>query len=80
MDLLSTYTHHSELQVTTALSLISTIHKSPKHLLSLFPACCVFIGRSLAMAYNSGDSSASSAQVLSSQPPVQNSCQLSTEL
>jgi hypothetical protein len=31
-----------------------------------FPACCVFISRSLATASNSGDSSASRAQVLSS--------------
>jgi hypothetical protein len=37
-----------------------------------FPACCVIISRSLATASNSGDSSASRAQVLSSQPPLQN--------
>jgi hypothetical protein len=36
-----------------------------------FPACCVF-SRFLATASNSGDSSASRAQVLSSQTPVQN--------
>jgi hypothetical protein len=40
--------------------------------LSLFSACCV-ISHSLAMASNSGDYSASHAQVLSSQPPMQNS-------
>jgi hypothetical protein len=40
MDLLTTHTHHSELQVITALSLISAIRKSPQHPLSLFPACC----------------------------------------
>jgi hypothetical protein len=34
MDLLTTYTHHSELQVITALSLNSTVQKSPEHLLS----------------------------------------------
>jgi hypothetical protein len=62
---------HSELQVIIALSLISTLYKSPQHLLSNFPACCVFTSRSLVTASNSGDSSASRAQVL--QPPMQNS-------
>jgi hypothetical protein len=33
---LTTYTHHSELQAITAPPLISTIHKSPQKLLSLF--------------------------------------------
>jgi hypothetical protein len=77
MDLLTTYAHNSELQVITALSLISTIHRSPQHSLSLSLACCVLTNRSLAMASNSGDSSASCSQVLSSHLPVQNSCQLS---
>jgi hypothetical protein len=36
VDLLTTYAHHSELQALTTLSLISTIHSSPQHLLSLF--------------------------------------------
>jgi hypothetical protein len=36
VDLLATYTHHSDLQVTKALPLIFTIHKSPQHPLSLF--------------------------------------------
>jgi hypothetical protein len=40
-DLLTTCVHHSELQLVTALSLTSTIHRSPQHLLSLFPACCL---------------------------------------
>jgi hypothetical protein len=79
MYLLTTYTRHSELQVITALSLISTLYKSPQLPLSLFPACSVFNSRSLATANNSGDSSASRAQVLLSQPPVQSSCQLSTD-
>jgi hypothetical protein len=35
LDLLSTYTHDSELEAITASSLISTIHKSPPHPLSL---------------------------------------------
>jgi hypothetical protein len=43
-----------------------------------FPACCVLTSRSLSTTSNSGDSSASYAQVLSSQPPVQNSTELST--
>jgi hypothetical protein len=72
MDLLTTYTHHSEIQAVTLLLLISTIHKSPQHPLSLFPACCVFISHSLATASSSGDSSASCTQVLSLQPCMQN--------
>jgi hypothetical protein len=63
MDLLTTYTHHSELQVITALfgNLNTTqITTAPaKH----FPACCVFISRSLSAVSNSEDSSASLAQV-----------------
>jgi hypothetical protein len=73
MDLLTTYTHHSELQAITALLLISTIHKLPQHPLSLFPACYIFTSRSLATASNSGNSSALHAQVLLSQLSVQNS-------
>jgi hypothetical protein len=42
-------------------------------MLRFFLACCVFISHSVATAVNSGDSSASRAQVLSSKPPVQNS-------
>jgi hypothetical protein len=72
MDLLTTYTHDSELQAITAPPLISPIHKSPQYLLSLLPACCVLTSRSLATASNSGDSSVSRSQVLSSQLPVQN--------
>jgi hypothetical protein len=59
MDLLTTYTQHSELQVITAVSLISTPYKSPQHPLSLFPACCVFISHSLVAGSDSGDSSVS---------------------
>jgi hypothetical protein len=36
INLLTTYTHNSELQATTAPPLISTIHKSPQHSLRLF--------------------------------------------
>jgi hypothetical protein len=73
MDLLTTYTPHSELQVITALSLISTFYKSPQHPLSLFPARCVFKSRSLPTASNVGDSSASRAQILFSHLLMQNS-------
>jgi hypothetical protein len=73
INLLTTYIHHSEPQVITALLLFSTIHRSPQHLLSVFPACCVFNSRSLAVASNIGDSSGSRPEVLSPRPPVQNS-------
>jgi hypothetical protein len=56
--------HHSELQAITVVSLISTLYKSPQHLLSLFPACCVFKSSSLATASNNGDASASSTHVV----------------
>jgi hypothetical protein len=62
-DLLTTCIHHSELQAITAPLLISRIHRSPQHPLSLLPACCVFTSRSLRTASNSGDSSASRAHV-----------------
>jgi hypothetical protein len=82
VDLLMTYTHHMELQVITALLLISTLYSSLEHPLSLFPACCLFISCSLVMASNSRDSSESLIQVLSLNPFVQNSTlnQLTTEL
>jgi hypothetical protein len=79
MDLVITYTHDSELQVITPLSPISTLYKSQQHPLNPFQPA-VFTSRSLATASNIEDSSASRAQVLLSQPHVQNSCQLSTEL
>jgi hypothetical protein len=41
MHLLTTYTHHSELQVITALSLISTLYKSSQHLLSFSSLLCL---------------------------------------
>jgi hypothetical protein len=51
MDSLTTCTHHSELQVITALSLISTLYRSPQNpLILLQPA--VFTSRSLATASN----------------------------
>jgi hypothetical protein len=77
IDLMTTYTHHSELQVLN--NPIADFHTS--HIITApvkpFPACCVLTSRSLAAASNSGDSSTSRPQVLLSQPPVQNS--LSTQ-
>jgi hypothetical protein len=61
--LLTTYTHNSELQEITTLSLISTLYKS-LHAKSS-PACSVFTSRSLATASNSGNSSTSCSQVRS---------------
>jgi hypothetical protein len=62
MDLLTSYTNHSELHTLQ----IITAPAKP------FSACSVN-SRSMATASNSGDYSASRAQVLSSQPPVQKS-------
>jgi hypothetical protein len=67
-------THNSELQVTTAPPLISTIHKSPQHPLSLLQPAVSSTSRSLVRASNSRGSSGSRSQVLLSQPTVQNSC------
>jgi hypothetical protein len=63
-NLLTTYTHHSELQAITAPLLISTLYKSSQKPLSLFPARRVVNNRSLATASNSGDSSAFRAHVV----------------
>jgi hypothetical protein len=57
MDLLTTYTHRSELQIITAPPLISTLQIITTHAKSS-PAYYVFTSRSLIMASNSGDSSA----------------------
>jgi hypothetical protein len=59
LDSLTTSIHHSELHVITEPLLIATIHRSPQHPASLFPACCVFSSRSLTVAPNSVDSSGS---------------------
>jgi hypothetical protein len=59
-----TYTHHSELQVITTLSLFPTFYKSPQQPISLFPACCVLNSRSLATGSNSRDSSAPGAHTV----------------
>jgi hypothetical protein len=47
--------------------LISTVHRLPQRLLSLFPASCIFDNHSLAVASNSGNSSASCAHVITVQ-------------
>jgi hypothetical protein len=64
LDLLTIYIHHAELEVITALSIISTMRRSPQHSLSLFPACCVFTSRFLAPSSLSGDSSVSRTPVV----------------
>jgi hypothetical protein len=65
---------YTRLETTINYIAIANLHtlKLPQYPLSIFPPCCVFISRSLATTSNSGDSSASSAQVSSSQPPMQN--------
>jgi hypothetical protein len=80
MDLLTIYTHHLELQVITALSLISTVHIS-LHAKSS-SVYSVFNGRLLVTDVNNEDYSASRAQVLSFKIPVQNCLSItnSTEL
>jgi hypothetical protein len=71
MALLTTGTHHSELQEITALPLMSTLYSSPQHSLNVFQSAVLTIC-SLATAANSADSSASCAQVLPSPTLVQN--------
>jgi hypothetical protein len=65
------------LGTTSNYSATANIHISliPTAPAERFPACCVLTSRSLATASNSGDSSASRAQFLLSQPPLQNSCE-----
>jgi hypothetical protein len=76
LDLLTTFAHHSELQVITALPLLSTVHKSLHRKSS--PARNNFNSRFLVTDVNSGDSSASRAQVLLSKFQYRTDCQLST--
>jgi hypothetical protein len=73
MDLLITYAHNSEL--TSNYSTTANLHNSQITTAPAkpFPAWCVFTSRSLETASNSGDSSASRAHLLSSQPPVHKS-------
>jgi hypothetical protein len=71
LDLLTTYAH--DLRTTSNYSASTNLHNSQITTAPVkpFPACCVFINCSLSMASNSRDSSASYAQVLSSQILVQ---------
>jgi hypothetical protein len=79
MDLLTTFTQDSGLQVITAPPLIYIIYKSPQHPLSLLPVFCVFTSRFLPTASNSEYSSASRTQIVSSQAPLQNWTELSSK-
>jgi hypothetical protein len=81
IDLLTTYIH-SRLGTTGNYSGIANLHNSQitPAPTKPFSACCIVTIRFLATASNSGDSSASRPQVILSQRPVQNSCQLSTLL
>jgi hypothetical protein len=78
MDLLTTYTHHPQLQLITALPLISKLYQS-QHSNKSSPPCNIINSRSLAMTSNGGGFSSSHAQVLLLQPPMQNSCQLNLQ-
>jgi hypothetical protein len=70
LDLFTTYTTRiSTSNYVTANLQNSQITTAPA---KPFAACCAFSSRSLVTASNSGDPSASRAQVLSSQTPVQN--------
>jgi hypothetical protein len=63
-------------RTTSTYNAAADIHTANHRMLSL---CCTFTSRSLAMASNSGDYSASRAQVLFLQPPMRNwtlNCQL----
>jgi hypothetical protein len=70
----------TQLGTTSNYTAIANLHTSQITTVSAkhFPACCVLTSLSLATASNSGDSSSCCAQVLSSQPPVQNSTNLWT--
>jgi hypothetical protein len=71
MGLLTTYTHHSELHaLNNSVACLHTL-QSITAPTKFFPTCCVFTSPSLSTVSNNGDSSASPAQFLFSQPPVQ---------
>jgi hypothetical protein len=75
LDLLTTYTHDSELRNYSAVANLSNLQITPANTKSS-PASSVFAGRFLVTDVNSLVSSASRAEVLPSQTPVQN-CLLS---
>jgi hypothetical protein len=64
---------YTQLETASDYSTIADFHTyKPPHA-KPSPVCSVFISHSLVTASNRGDSSASHAQVLFSQPPMQNS-------
>jgi hypothetical protein len=71
---------HLYIQLRTTSSYSATAHLYNSQITTApakpFFQPAIFTNHSLAMASNSGDSSASSAQVFSSQPPMQNSTEL----
>jgi hypothetical protein len=69
------YHLYTRLRTTSNYSATTNLHNSQitKESAKPFPACSVFTSRSLATAFKSGDSSASRAHVLSSQPSLHNS-------
>jgi hypothetical protein len=84
MELLTTYTHESQIR-TSNYNATANLHKSSQHRLRIFQPA-VFTSRSLATASNSGDSSRRycpanipqlkrqlNYRAISSQPPLQNS-------
>jgi hypothetical protein len=70
------------LRITSNYGIIANLHTLQLTTVSAknLPVCNSFNSRSLVTASNSGDSSASHAQVLLLQPPVQNSWKPSTQL
>jgi hypothetical protein len=62
------FTGHSKLQALN--NAIADFYSLQITTTQPFPACCVFTSRSLVTVSNSGDSSASRAQVVLSQPPL----------
>jgi hypothetical protein len=75
--LVNGFTDHlyTPLRTTSNYSAIANLHtlQFTTAPVKSFKACCVFISRSVATDSNGWNSSASHAQVLSSQPPMQNS-------
>jgi hypothetical protein len=69
-----------EMQIITATPLGTTFYGSLTHTDYSPESTTVSTSRFLAMTFTEGDSSASRTQVLLSQLPVQNSCQLTTQL
>jgi hypothetical protein len=69
---------YRQFRTTSIYSVIANVHNSQITTAPVkpFSACYVFTSHSLTAASNSGDASASRAQVLSSQPPVQNSTEV----